>query len=117
MNAILRIFPRLLLALIIAVSSSQMALARTAPMPVGEMVLCTSQGAVTVAVDAEGNPTGDVHYCPECAAVAFSFIEFAAPDLVVPAANALTLQAPATSLPVPQAACPCPQARGPPLSV
>lgn len=94
-----------------------MALARTAPMPVGEMVLCTSQGAVTVAVDAEGNPTGHIQYCPECASVAFSFVELEAPALVVPAANTLTLEAPVMSLPALQVAQFCPQARGPPLPV
>lgn len=81
------------------------------------MVLCTSQGAVTVAVDAEGNPTGDIHFCPECAAVAFAAIDTSAPDLAQPVANSLTLETPALSLPVFQAARLCPQARGPPLSV
>ncbi len=105
------------LALILMIGSLQMAVARSAPMPVDEMVLCTTQGAVTVAIDAEGNPTGEMQYCPECAAIAFAFVDVSAPDFSTPAPTSLAIDTPAQSLPVVQAARHCPQARGPPLSV
>jgi hypothetical protein len=44
-----------------------MAMARGTPAPVGQAVLCSGTGLVTVLVDAEGQPTGQVHICPDCA--------------------------------------------------
>jgi len=117
MNSMLRKFTSVILALILSIGSLQMAVARTAPMPVDEMVICSGEGAYTIAVDAEGNPTEEVHYCPECASVTFAAIDVSAPDLPIPAVATLMLETPAPSLPVIQAACNCPQARGPPLSV
>jgi hypothetical protein len=117
MNAALRIFSGLLLALTLSVGSLQMALARTAPVPVGEMVLCTGNGPITVAVDADGNPTGQVHYCPESAAVSFAALEIGAAVLPQPAGLALPLQGAArTETTTPQASI-CPQSREPPLSI
>lgn len=56
------------LALIVAITSQQLAVARgTAMTAAGEVVLCTGQGIVTVAVDDQGNPIGPVHICPDCA--------------------------------------------------
>ena len=117
MNAVFRIFPGLLLALILSVGSLQMALARTAPVPVGEMVLCTGSGPVTVAIDAEGNPTGQVHYCPDCAAVSFAALDIGPTVLPRPASLARPLHGAApTEANTPQASI-CPQSRGPPLPV
>ena len=57
-----------LLAVLVAATSQQMALARgVATNAAGEVILCTGQGVVTVTVDAQGNPIGPVHICPDCA--------------------------------------------------
>lgn len=117
MSLKLRKYASAFLALILTVSSLQMAIARHALMPVDHMVICSGEGAYTIALDAEGNPTDEVHYCPECIASALTAIEASAPEQAQPAATTLTLEAPAQSLPVPQVAWTCPQARGPPLSV
>ena len=113
----LRKYASVFLALILTVSSLQMAIARHALMPVDTVVICSGEGAYTIAIDAEGNPTGEVHYCPECIASALIAIDVSAPDWAVPATTTLILDVPALSLPVFQAATLCPLARGPPLSV
>lgn len=55
-----------MLAVLLALTSVQMAVARGSAAPAGTMVLCVGGGVVTVSVDAEGNPTGPVHLCPDC---------------------------------------------------
>jgi hypothetical protein len=40
--------------------------ARGQAMAAGEIVICANGAAVTIAVDAEGNPTGAPHWCPDC---------------------------------------------------
>lgn len=55
-----------LLALAVMASSVTMAVARSQPRPIGEMVLCTSYGMVLVGVDAQGQPTGPMMPCPDC---------------------------------------------------
>lgn len=32
----------------------------------GEIVICSGGAAVTISLDAEGNPTGPAHWCPDC---------------------------------------------------
>ena len=69
------------LALLIAVTSQHMALARGMSTDVaGQVILCTGQGVTTVAVDAQGNPVGPVHICPDCA---LSFMDTVASSVVV----------------------------------
>lgn len=63
------LFPRLVaafLALTLLFTAETMALARGAPAPVGEIILCTSHGVMSVPIDAEGNPTEAPHICPDC---------------------------------------------------
>jgi hypothetical protein len=56
------------LALLIAVTSQQMAEARGVMKDAqGQVILCTGQGPVMVALDAQGDPIGPVHFCPDCA--------------------------------------------------
>jgi hypothetical protein len=57
----------LCLCALLALTSQTMAVARGAPAPAGTMVLCTGTGPVTVLIDADGEPTGAVHICPDCA--------------------------------------------------
>lgn len=80
----------------------------------GEIVICSGQGAVTLTVDADGNPTGPVHWCPDCvltllAAVAGPGASPAVPFGVIRAqwGHAVDVHAAGALTP--------PQARGPPL--
>lgn len=64
----MRLFTALMLTVMLATSSLTMALARGQAMAAGEMVLCTGSGPVSIAVDAQGTPTGAVMHCPDCLA-------------------------------------------------
>lgn len=79
-------FTRLLafaLAFAVAVTSQQMAMARGMTTDAaGQVILCTGQGVVTVTLDAEGNPMGPVHICPDCA---LSFLDAAGAPATVAA--------------------------------
>lgn len=54
------------LCLLLALTGQSLAVARGAAQPVGEIVLCTGTGPVSVAVDAEGQPVATPHLCPDC---------------------------------------------------
>ena len=59
----------LALCLIVIATSATQAIARS-QMAAGQMVqLCAGGEAVTVMVDAQGNPVGPDHSCPDCIAV------------------------------------------------
>lgn len=62
MAGIFRVF-LILLALMSGQSIAQM---RAMPDAVSVMVLCTGTGAVTIAVDQEGQPVEPAPICPEC---------------------------------------------------
>jgi hypothetical protein len=51
---------------LMAATGQTMAAARGAAAATGQMVICTGQGPVTVYTDAEGQPTGAPHLCPDC---------------------------------------------------
>lgn len=70
----------LLLALVVAITSQQLALARGQASVAGSMTLCSGGGFITVAVDARGEPVGPVHICPDGIA-AFIAATGDAPDL------------------------------------
>ena len=53
------------MAVILAVTSLTMAVARGETRMGTEIVICTGYGITTVTVDEEGNPTGPVHLCPD----------------------------------------------------
>ena len=61
------------LVLMLALTSLHMAVARGQGAAVSEMALCLGGSMVVVPVDAQGNPTGPGHVCPDCA---LSFIVF-----------------------------------------
>ena len=63
----LRIYLAFALSLTLVFTGNAMAQARTMTSPTGEIVLCTGAGPVVMAVDAEGQPTGKPHICPDCA--------------------------------------------------
>ena len=107
----------LTLALLVAVTSQQMAVARSLMMDAqGQVVLCTGQGVMTVTLDRSGEPMDPVQICPDCALTLM--VALAAPDLPEPQLihmQTLTQSAvPALQTPViPKLS----QARGPPALV
>jgi len=54
------------LALLLVLTAQAMAVARGMPGVAGAVVLCTGTGPVTVLTDAEGQPVGPAHICPDC---------------------------------------------------
>ena len=55
----------ILLVAVLVLTGHSMAIARGMQNSAGLMELCIGDSAVMVAVDAEGNPTGHSHICPE----------------------------------------------------
>lgn len=55
----------ILLVTVLVMTGHSMAIARGMPTASGYMELCTGTGPVMVPMDAEGNPTGPAHICPE----------------------------------------------------
>ena len=79
------------LALVIALTSSHMVLARSHAAAVDRVVICSGYGVMTIDLDADGNPIGPVHLCPECMA-AHGFAVLADPARVLrPETTALSL--------------------------
>ncbi|KUF12190.1 hypothetical protein [Pseudoponticoccus marisrubri] len=113
MTAVLRPLAGLALALMLVVTSLTLSAARGQAAPVGEMVICSGGFAVSVPVDAEGNPTGPAHICPDCALSLMMAVAQNAALPVPAAALGAVLHAPdgtlATGRTRPQAV-----ARGPP---
>lgn len=60
-----RTFLSAFLAVTLVVTAQTLAAARAQPAPAGTMVICAAQGLVTVAVDAQGEPVGPPHICPD----------------------------------------------------
>ena len=54
------------LILVLVLASQSMAQARLMPAAVGQMVICTTDGAKIIGIDAQGQPTGEDHVCPDC---------------------------------------------------
>lgn len=65
MTRVFRPLAGCLLALMLLVTAQSMALARGASVAVDEIILCTGNGPVMISVDANGDPTGESHICPE----------------------------------------------------
>ena len=61
-----RSFALILLALAVMVSSVTMVQARHQARAVGEVVLCTGYGMVSIEVDVDGRPVGPMLPCPDC---------------------------------------------------
>ncbi len=105
----------LLLALLMAVTSVTMAVARgQSPMSSQEVELCIAGSAQTVSVDASGKPITPRHPCPECTLgmTAFTLVEATAP-LLRPATRTTTLR-PAFAPAAASLTAPAARARGPP---
>lgn len=111
----------LLLSLVLALASVTMAVAR-GQMRAGQgagltVVICSGYGITSIQVDAQGNPVGPVHPCPECLAGFLADLGPGAPQVPAAPDHARRILAPlawhGASRPAPSAT-----ARGPPpLSV
>ncbi|UOA26140.1 hypothetical protein [Pseudosulfitobacter sp. DSM 107133] len=64
---VLRQITLVLAMLTLVVTAQAFALARGAAPVAGQMVLCIGTGSVTVNIDADGQPVGAPHICPDAA--------------------------------------------------
>ncbi|MEP2890431.1 hypothetical protein [Tateyamaria sp.] len=71
----------LFFSLMLVVTSHNMAQARGAEPAVDRMVICAGARAVTVYVDATGEPTQAPHMCPDCALHGLGVLSSVAPVL------------------------------------
>lgn len=62
----MRLLSALFLSVVLAVTSVLLAVARGQPAGVADMVICSDGAAVTVRIDAQGNPVAARHHCPDC---------------------------------------------------
>ena len=110
----IRLLTSLTLALVMALSSQSMAVARGAAPATGQMVLCVGAGTVMVYTDADGRPTSAPHICPD--ATLNVLLNLAVPDVVAPVTLTGFNVAHAAGLrfvvPLPRLA---PPSRGPPV--
>lgn len=103
-------------ALVLAMTSMTMAVARGQARVAGEVVICTGYGVTTISVDAEGNPTGPVHLCPDMVLAMMAAIAVAPALPTPPQGEGRRLQT--VELESAQAqAFVVPRARGPPAAV
>lgn len=112
---ITRTIKAVLVALLLIVTSQSMAVARgTMRDATGAVVICTGTGPITVLTDADGQPVGPAHICPDCA---LSLIAgtVAAFDLQPPAQKMHRFDPPRVSWSVHDMVPPQACARGPPL--
>ncbi|MBD3763654.1 MAG: hypothetical protein IE927_02655 [Rhodobacterales bacterium] len=106
----------LALALIVALTSGTMAVARGQTRVGDRIVICSGYGLVTVELDENGTPVGPVHICPDCTLSHLAHLPAAAPVLRAPQGRARRLGRPRSRHGAgrPQ---PRPRARGPPGAV
>lgn len=116
MKRLLRPLFGLCVALVLTMTAQTMAVARGADAPAGEMVLCTGSGPVVVQFDAQGNPVGPVHYCPDCALALFDMAASAGMPGLARLWSDLSLR-PIQPLPGQVSDLLALRARGPPVSV
>ncbi|MFC6584970.1 hypothetical protein [Sulfitobacter aestuariivivens] len=72
----------LLLALMLAITSQSMAVARGASAASGQMVICTGTGPVAVFVDAQGQPTQAPHLCPDATLQVLTDLDMSGPHWI-----------------------------------
>ncbi len=116
----LRAFALTMLCFALVASSVTMAVARShaAALSGGgttTMVICSGYGVMTVTLDAEGNPAGPIHPCPECLAGLAAYLPPAITALV-PVAQPVSSVVGFVALRLPPAlAVLSPRVRGPPV--
>lgn len=117
MQRLRHITTTLLAAAVLTIGTLQIAHARGMAPAVDEMVICAGHGIVTIGLDADGNPTGEIFYCPDCAstAIALSDVETPTPNAQILRFTLAHSDAPANLSPI--FAPTSPPARGPPVFV
>ncbi len=65
MSRPLSILHSLVLCCLLVLTGQALAIARGAPLPMGQVELCTGTGPVMVSIGADGAPISPPHYCPE----------------------------------------------------
>ncbi|HPE24251.1 hypothetical protein [Albidovulum sp.] len=82
MRSIVRAFATVALSLALVLSgfAAASARARLADDSGRVLVLCSDGGLVQVVVDADGNPTGESHLCPDLAVAMIAALSVATPD-------------------------------------
>lgn len=106
----------LILVLALGLASVTMAVARANAAGATQIILCSGYGVATVTLDADGNPTGPLHPCPDCLA-GFGPALLATPFVVPDPAFASHRAAPQGMPTAIGLVRPVPQARGPPRVV
>lgn len=107
----------LALALIVALSSVTMAVARHQPRALGTVSLCTATGVVALALDAKGRPAGPMLPCPDCTPALHALAD-AAPMIARPAPFVVPLRFAAPEGRAPSGRAPAHRhARAPPVLV
>lgn len=81
MSRILRPLLSLFTVLALLAGTVQMAYARGQSPAVDEIVICNGHSAVTIGIDADGNATGEIFYCPDCASTALDAVSVQPPCL------------------------------------
>ena len=106
----------LILTLSLVLTAQAMASAKGQAAAMGSMVICAGGVSVTVAVDADGQPVGPAHYCPECALAMLPGMD---PPMVMPGEAVPTVLVRDIAALAQASALPLllPPARGPPLVV
>lgn len=106
----------ILLSLLLILLGQTAAVARAAPPGAGEMVVCSGSGPVTLRLDANGDPAGPPHVCPDCTMHLLSVV-LPDPIMAVAVAGAARPAAPAGTPPSLPATPRQSAARDPPRSV
>jgi len=114
MTFVLRNIAASLAVLAIALTAGVAGAARGQAAVAGEIVICAGQGAATVYLDADGNPTGPPHWCPDCVLSLFAAVASTA-LLPAPSDTCLGAAYPVSASRHIPAPAPVPQARGPPF--
>lgn len=106
----------LILALMLALTGQSLAIARAAPGPSGQMVLCTGSGPVMIYLDDTGAPAGPPVWCPDGALGLLDLAALPQPDAPARALRPLDLPWPGAAQARAHAPA-APRARAPPLTV
>ncbi len=101
------------LSVMLVFTSHSMAVARGMPGPDGQMVICTGQGPVMISVDAQGNPVGPSHICPD-AALSLLQAALVTPDMMACAPQSYRQVSFLQTALAASTRAAAPQARGPP---
>ncbi len=114
MTPILRNIAAALTILATVLTAGVVGAARGQAAAAGEIVICAGQGPVTIQIDADGNPTGPPHWCPDCVLTLFAAVAAgtAAPAVTETCIDCSAPERLVASIP---ALAPPPLARGPPF--